>query len=105
MAPLDFFTVLALVSGLLLSPAGAQSPANMVPPDQAPKPATPALPMVQGGAWRYVSVLAQYQPYADQSVGSWPEANATVQGIGGWRAYAREMQGPAAVPPASGARP
>jgi len=104
MAPLDFFAVLALVWGLLLPSAGAQSPANQVPPDQALKPATPALPMVQGGAWRYVSVLAQYQPYADQSVGSWPEANATVRRIGGWRAYAREIQAPAAAPP-SGARP
>jgi hypothetical protein len=53
----------------------------------------------------YVSVLGQYQAYAEQKVTSWPQANATVQGIGGWRAYAKEIATEAATPQPRGAQP
>jgi hypothetical protein len=54
----------------------------------------------------YVSVLGQYQAYAEQAVTSWPQANATVQRIGGWRAYAKEAAAPPPLtPPAPGVQP
>jgi hypothetical protein len=34
-------------------------------------------------------------------VGSWREANDTVNRIGGWRAYAREAKPPESPPPAA----
>jgi len=41
---------------------------------------------------QYVSPLRAYKGYADQPVESWREANDRVRQIGGWRAYAREVQ-------------
>lgn len=40
------------------------------------------------------STLTQYQRHTEQPVGSWKEANETVNRIGGWRAYAREASQP-----------
>ena len=99
-----FFSMLALAWGLWLPLAQAQSPVPAAPIPSSPTSVAGA-PAAQGGAWRYVSVLAQYQPYAEQVVASWIDANATVQRIGGWRAYAREMQAPTAVPAPAGAKP
>ena len=48
------------------------------------------------------SALTGYRPYADQQVGSWREANETVNRIGGWRVYAREARQPE-VPVPNGA--
>lgn len=47
----------------------------------------------------YRSTLAGYQRHAEQTVGSWREANDTVNRIGGWRAYAREARQPDAPAP------
>ena len=52
----------------------------------APAPA-PAQP--QGG---YSSAFEGYRPFAADEVGDWRKANETVREIGGWRAYAREIQ-------------
>lgn len=41
---------------------------------------------------KYESPLRAYKAYAEQPVGSWREANDRVGRIGGWRAYAREIQ-------------
>lgn len=38
----------------------------------------------------YFSVFDRYQRYQEEAVTSWPEANATVGRIGGWRFYAEE---------------
>jgi hypothetical protein len=38
----------------------------------------------------YQSPISGYQPYVDQPVQSWREANDRVGRIGGWRAYAKE---------------
>lgn len=38
----------------------------------------------------YFSVFDHYQRYQEEAVTSWPEANATVGRIGGWRFYAEE---------------
>jgi hypothetical protein len=45
--------------------------------------------------------LAGYQPFSDEKVVSWKEANDTVGRIGGWREYARESQQPGAAAPVS----
>ena len=101
-----FFSMLALAWGLLLPLAQAQS---LAAPDSASAARSPGgvdtAPTAQGAAWRYVSVLGHYQPYAEQALASWPDANATVQRIGGWRAYAREIQAPAAAPAPAGGTP
>ena len=52
------------------------------------------------------SVLEGYQPFSDEPVGSWREANDTVGRIGGWRAYAKEASSAAsAARPAASAPP
>jgi hypothetical protein len=99
-----FFSMLALAWGLLLALAQAQSLGAPASAARSPGGVDTA-PTAQDGAWRYVSVLGQYQPYVEQAIASWPEANATVQRIGGWRAYAREIQAPAAAPAPAGATP
>ena len=43
---------------------------------------------------RYHSVLERYQPYKDQPVQSWRDANDTVGRIGGWRVYAKDAAAP-----------
>lgn len=70
----------------IAGPAHAQ-PATAARPD--PLDAKASVPDVV-----YRSALSAYRPYAEQSVGSWREANETVNRIGGWRAYAREAQQP-----------
>ncbi len=47
--------------------------------------------------------LDGYQPYTDEKIQSWKEANDSVGRIGGWRAYAREAQQVQQTPAASGA--
>jgi hypothetical protein len=42
----------------------------------------------------FKSVMTDYRPYSEQTVGSWADANRTVAQIGGWRAYAKEASQP-----------
>jgi hypothetical protein len=57
--------------------------------------ATPAPPA-------FKSAFEGYQPYTDEKVVNWKEANENVSRIGGWRAYAKEAAGAApAEPPAT----
>ncbi|HYW56620.1 MAG TPA: hypothetical protein VE934_06655 [Polaromonas sp.] len=58
---------------------------------QAPAPAAPAAAPAP-----YRSSFDGYQPYTDEKAVNWKEANDEVGRIGGWRAYAKEAQGPAA---------
>ena len=67
-------------------PAQAQSSTAPRPDPLDSKASVPAV--------AYRSALSTYRPYAEQSVGSWREANETVNRIGGWRAYAREAREP-----------
>lgn len=68
----------------------------------------------------YSSAFEGYRPFSADEVGDWRKANDTVREIGGWRAYAREIQGgsqsqpgtrpasaapPAPAPSAAPARP
>ena len=45
-------------------------------------------------ALSYRSALEGYQPFADEELRPWKDSNATVQQIGGWRAYAKEAGEP-----------
>lgn len=45
--------------------------------------------------WR--SAFESYQTFTDEKTLSWRQANDTVQGVGGWRAYAREAAQPASA--------
>ena len=42
----------------------------------------------------YRSVFSGYQKFGDEPVAPWSQTNATVEKIGGWRAYAKEAQQP-----------
>jgi hypothetical protein len=64
--------------GMVLGGAALAAP-------EVPKPAN-ALPT----SLSFTSVFTNYQGYTDQAVQSWPEANALVGQVGGWRTYARE---------------
>lgn len=109
MDPFRFFSKLTLAWGLLLPLVWAQSPPPSPQTETWPTAAVGAnaadASSAQSAVWRYVSVFAQYQPYAEQAIASWPEANATVQRIGGWRAYAKESQAPTTAPAPAGAKP
>ncbi|OZB30358.1 MAG: hypothetical protein B7X60_16740 [Polynucleobacter sp. 39-45-136] len=39
---------------------------------------------------QYTSVFKNYQPYSEEEIIPWKQANATVQKIGGWKVYAKE---------------
>jgi hypothetical protein len=46
----------------------------------------------------YRSAFEGYKPFAAGDVQDWRKSNDTVREIGGWRAYAREIQGGQAAP-------
>ena len=46
----------------------------------------------------YRSAFENYQPYTDEKVVNWQEANDNTGRIGGWRAYAKEAAQPAQAP-------
>ncbi len=46
----------------------------------------------------YTSPVADYQPFVDEKITSWKNANDKVGQIGGWRAYAKEAQQPDNTP-------
>ncbi len=109
MAFFRLFSPLALTWGLLLPLAWAQSPVPDAARVGGPVPRSAAAAPSDGPV-DYVSVLARYQPFAEQALASWPDANATVQRIGGWRAYAKEASAnppatPEIRPPQPGTKP
>lgn len=65
----------------------------------AAAPAAPPTPQPLA----FQSALQGYQPYTDDKIGNWKEANDNTGAIGGWRAYAKEAQqaGPSAAPGAA----
>ena len=72
----------------LVPPAALLWRAGAAMAQPAADAARPSLP----SSLHYVSPLKAYKPYADQPVESWREANDRVRRVGGWRAYAREIQ-------------
>ena len=59
---------------------------------QSPLSAQPTQP----SALSYSSAFEGYRPFEAGEVQDWRKSNDTVRDIGGWRAYAREIQGGAA---------
>lgn len=59
---------------------------------QTASPATVSTPAATG----FRSAFEGYQPYTEEKTQAWKEANDTAGRIGGWRAYAKEAQQPAA---------
>lgn len=123
---------LAVSTGLLALTVSAQTPA--APParaaasaaaaEPAAKPTTPPataaataasapVERAQAVPGAYRSALEGYQPYSEDKMVPWREANDTVGKVGGWRAYAKEAaegQGPQghaghAAPAASAPKP
>ncbi len=77
-------TLLCCAAALVAAPPWAQTAR---PPQNAAPPA-PA----------YRSAFEGYRPFEAAEVQDWRRSNDTVRDIGGWRAYAREIEGGA--PPA-----
>lgn len=75
---------LAAVAGLAALTASAQTP--------PPRPESPA---------GYRSALEGYQPFAQEKLAPWKDANDTVGRIGGWRVYAKEAQEGTPIAPAT----
>ena len=96
------------VCALVALPAMAQ----FNTPPVAPAPATETISANAAPAPTalvYPSVFEGYQPFSDEKLKPWKESNATVEKIGGWRAYAKEAAEPQAkhdhTPAASPASP
>lgn len=91
--------------------AALTATAQVNTPPQAPVPTTAkasAVVPTAAASLPYRSVFDSYQPFTDQKVLPWKETNATVEKIGGWRAYAKEAAEPAAadrLAPASSTTP
>ena len=94
-----FFMAACSLASLLGTAAHAQ-PA--VP--SAPTPAAPSAPQPLA----FQSAFQHYQPYTDDKIVNWKDANDTTARIGGWRAYAKEASAPSTTPmptPAAAAAP
>lgn len=77
---------LAVSSGLLTLAASAQTPAAL----PARAAASAPVARTQAAPGEYRSALEGYQPYSENRMVPWKEANDTVGKIGGWRVYAKE---------------
>ena len=82
--------------GLLLAAWLAASPLVHAQADPKAGKPDPSDPLAVVPATTYASPLVRFRFAGEIKLGSWQEANATVTRIGGWRAYAREAQAPAA---------
>ena len=49
--------------------------------------------LVEPSAALPASAFKGYKPYTDESTGNWKAANDTTARIGGWREYAKQVQG------------
>lgn len=79
-----------------------------VPAQTATAPAAPSDAQAQAVQSPYRSALEGYQPFSDEELLPWKQANDTVGKIGGWRAYAKEAaegQAPDGKTPATGIAP
>lgn len=76
-------SIAAVASAAALAQAG-QSQSSVV--------SGPSLNSADAPALTYRSVFEGYQPFADEKIIGWKQANETVREIGGWRAYAKESR-------------
>lgn len=86
------------LSALMATAASAQPSAAPAPPAD-PTQAQAAVPRAV-----HSSALAGYRRHADPTPLAWKDANETVNRIGGWRAYAREVAAPSAPAASAPAR-
>lgn len=89
-----------LAAALLLAVASAQ--AQRAPVASLTDPLDPRAEVPPA---THESAFAGYRTFGDDGVGSWREANETVNRIGGWRAYAREASRPGPAEAVAPARP
>lgn len=71
--------------------------AQVKPPPAAQTPTSAASAATVRGARTllpYTSAFEGYQPFNHEKLNPWKESNATVEKIGGWRAYAKEAAKP-----------
>lgn len=71
----------------------------------AQTPAATATSAPASSAPEFRSALKGYLPYTEEKTINWKEANDLTGRIGGWRAYAREAQQPAAAVKPLGSSP
>ncbi len=90
-----------LALGFVAVNAFAQTPHDQAHAAAAKPAAAMAVVPPAANALRYESVFARYKSYRDEKIGVWRAANETVDGIGGWRAYAKEAQQPDPAVPAN----
>jgi hypothetical protein len=64
-------------------------------PAQALMPQTPT-----ANSWVFRSAFDGYQPYSDEKISDWKDANDGVARIGGWRAYTKEANSTEVAPSA-----
>ena len=70
------------------------------------QPAAPSAQPPTPQPFAFQSALQDYQPYTDDKIVNWKDANGTTARIGGWRAYAKEASAPLTTPtPATAAAP
>ena len=74
------------------------------PGAQAQSPAQ-ASPAPASSPVEFRSSFEGYQPYTEEKIINWKEANDRVGRIGGWRAYAKEAQQPSGGSAAPAAKP
>ena len=97
---------LAALSTLAVIGASAQPVAPVTPTPAQSTASAATAPLTQGSTTPYRSAFEHYQPFAEDKVLPWKEANDTVRAIGGWRAYAKEANeeaGASQAPPAGSA--
>lgn len=78
-----FRTIGLAVAALAASLAAGAQPSVPAPGGQGAPVAQPT----------YSSAFEGYKSFSANEVGDWRKANETAREIGGWRAYAREIQG------------
>lgn len=88
--------------GLLVFPAALALPALA---QSAPPRTAVAEPVAQQRPLPDRSAFEGYQPFSEQQPIPWREANDTVGKIGGWRAYAKQVQDAKPAEPAPAASP
>jgi hypothetical protein len=96
---------LAALSTLAVTGAFAQPVAPVVPTQPQSTASAATAPSTQASTTPYRSVFGDFQPFAEEKVLPWKEANDTVRANGGWREYAKEANEESGKPQSSPATP
>lgn len=74
------------VNGIFLFVLALQGATNVLAQEPTK---TPSMQFI-AQSLQYTSVFKNYQPYTEEEIIPWQQANATVEKIGGWKVYAKE---------------